>query len=260
MDNLRKKVEEIRSKIKGYDPSKAPAVPIVDCGEPLVQVPSEVVVPYCANMLSLEDRRMFLRKGVMERYLKAAEEVKKHHGIDLMVLDGWRDLAIQEALYWIYLKEYTAPQMNFGDKFSPEMTAEEVKAVYHQLPIEDQKILEEEHVKYVAMPCGDPKCPSQHNTGGSIDVWPYKDGSPLDLGVEFDQMDESAGVFYHLEPGNKFEDNQEVCRNREILITAMVNAGFSVYPFEIWHFNYGTQLHALFSDWDHAIYTVCKPE
>jgi D-alanyl-D-alanine dipeptidase len=78
--------------------------------------------------------------------------------------------------------------------------------------------------------------------------FPY--GKPVDLGVPFDWMETNAGAFYHLEedaepwPGG---DQFAVNFHRELLLRTMVTAGFSCYPHEIWHFNYGNQMDAVVS-------------
>ena len=77
--------------------------------------------------------------------------------------------------------------------------------------------------------------------------WIYENGTVSDLGVSFDCMKKNAGAFYHLNFfRKKFETNdQKVCINRSKLLIAMVNAGFSCYGPEFWHYNCGNQMDAL---------------
>ena len=91
-----------------------------------------------------------------------------------------------------------------------------------------------------------PKSPSPRATGGAVDVWLYKNEEPVNLGVSFDWMNEESGTFYHLKmKRRKFLNDKAVCLHRNILIYAMVKAGFSCYGPELWHFNYGNQMHSL---------------
>lgn|GEM_PF-2809147 len=81
----------------------------------------------------------------------------------------------------------------------------------------------------------------------------------IDLGVPFDWMDVEAGAFYHFKHRRKkFNDDRKVCQNRELLLSAMIKAGFTCYPPEIWHFNFGNQMDALVKG-GHAIYSVTAP-
>jgi len=74
-------------------------------------------------------------------------------------------------------------------------------------------------------------------------------------------MEDDAGAFYHLKLRRKrFHGNdQEISRSRNILLYAMTQAGFSCYGPEIWHFNYGNQMHALVAG-GCACYGYFEPE
>ncbi len=97
-------------------------------------------------------------------------------------------------------------------------------------------------------------------TGGAIDVWLYQDGVPVNMGVPFDWMEENAGAFYHFRMNRpRFKGNDgNICERREVLLVAMVEAGFSCYGPEIWHFNYGNQMDALVKGGS-AIYSYIEP-
>jgi len=79
---------------------------------------------------------------------------------------------------------------------------------------------------------------SVHNFGSAIDLTVAKlDGTPLDMGTEFDYFGELAQPRFEekfLEQG-KLTPSQ--MKNRIILRTAMTEAGFQMISIEWWHFN-----------------------
>ena len=113
----------------------------------------------------------------------------------------------------------------------------------------------------MSWPLTDLCSPSPHATGGSIDVWLYKDGVPVNLGVPFDWMKDDAGAFYHLKYNrNKFTPNdKQISYHRNLMIYSMVTAGFTCYGPEIWHFNFGNQMDALVKG-GNAHYSYVEPE
>jgi D-alanyl-D-alanine dipeptidase len=69
-------------------------------------------------------------------------------------------------------------------------------------------------------------------------------------------MEENAGAFYHLTHHDAF--SWYVHANRNTLLYAMHTAGFSSYPYEIWHFNFGNQMDAITKN-EVARYSYCEP-
>lgn len=221
-------------------------IPIQENQEPLVQVPADFCHSfYCIEMKLSDDERIFLRKTVLQKFL-VAREIAIILGYDMKVLDGWRPISLQKALFWYYLKEFTAQKFGVSDTFK-ECSIEEVERRFFTLPETLQETLKEANRVFVSWPSSSLSSPSPHATGGSIDVWLYKDGKPVNLGVPFDWMEEDAGAFFHLKFRRKrFHGNdREISRRRNILLYTMTQSGFSCYGPEIWHFNYGNQMHAL---------------
>lgn len=221
-------------------------LPIIDCGERLVQVPIEDCHPYYAREMKLiPDERVFLREGVLARFQCAQREARTQ-GYDLKVYDGWRSIELQENLFWFYLREFTAAKFELSQRFA-SLDLGQVRDEFNGLPEVTQTSLREANRVYVSWPSKDPKAPSPHATGGAIDVWLYQNGVPVNLGVPFDWMEEDAGAFYHFRlRRSRFKGNDRtVCWRREVLLLAMVKAGFTCYGPEIWHFNCGNQMDAL---------------
>jgi zinc D-Ala-D-Ala dipeptidase len=223
-------------------------VPIQECGERLVKVARNHSYSWYSHEMSLiHTPDIFLRETVYGMFLTARDTLQEQD-FDLKVYDGWRSVELQEALFWHYMHLFTVDALGYAKYFAGCKSGKEVKAAFKQLPELEQARLKQENRKYVSWPSKDSERPSPHATGGAIDVWLYKNGKPATLGVPFDYMKESAAAFYHLKhPSTSWPEGNraEVRRNRELLLRAMVGAGFNCYPHEIWHFNYGNQMSAL---------------
>jgi D-alanyl-D-alanine dipeptidase len=64
------------------------------------------------------------------------------------------------------------------------------------------------------------------------------------MGTPFDYFGEEAHTAFYEEKqinGTLLPIETEILNNRRLLFHAMTNAGFSNYPFEWWHFDYGNQ-------------------
>jgi len=243
-----------------YSKSSWKDVPIVENEEPLVKIPWTISFPYYSKVMGLSGGEdIYLRKTVASRFFRARGKLLCF-GYDLRVYDGWRSIELQENLFWFYLKEFalnTFPQIKVLFENCVEIS--EIKERFYQLPVTDQKILMEANCKYVSWPSSDLSSPSPHSTGGAVDVWLFKEDKPLDLGVPFDWMEESAGAFFHLRKDReKFSNDEEVRKHRTALILAMVNSGFSCYEPEFWHFNLGNQMDGLVKG-TNACYSYIEP-
>jgi D-alanyl-D-alanine dipeptidase len=74
---------------------------------------------------------------------------------------------------------------------------------------------------------------SRHNRGCAVDLTLYRisDGQPVDMPSVYDEMSERAYPTYVGGTGAQRE-------MRDFLRSAMEREGFTVYPFEWWHFDY----------------------
>ncbi len=223
-------------------------VPIKECGENLVPLPIHQKYPFYAKEMGLtQDERVFLREEVYDRYLVARDFVARR-GYDLVVYDGWRSLDVQKNLFWIYLKEFTVERFHLQEKFSKTKTPREIQECFNSLPEDTQEVLREANRTFVSWPSDHLEKPSPHFTGGSVDVWLHRDGHPVNMGVPFDFMEIEAGAFWHLKffkPKTNIKITREVAERRTLLVYAMWSAGFSCYPPEFWHYNYGNQMDAM---------------
>lgn len=219
---------------------------IQECGERLVRVhASHAYSWYHHRMRLTNDPAVYLRATVYDMF-KAARAELQSLGYDLKIYDGWRPVVLQEVLFWYYMERFTIKRLGLARHFAGCKTGEQIAAAFQELPPDVREKLRQENTQYVSWPSQDPKHPSPHATGGAVDVWLYEKGRPAELGVPFDWMQANAGAFHHLTGAGWHSGSAEVVRkNRETLLRAMLGAGFSAYPHEIWHFNYGNQMDAL---------------
>lgn len=237
--------EELRLKTeKRYCQGSWRDVPIAECYEPLVAVPADWCYPYYSKEMGLGEPIIWLRQGVMERLTLVRAELSQSN-LQLVVYDGWRSVEVQRSLFWVYMVRFIAPQYPAASALQSLSDPVEIEAQFGLLDGGLQDQLKQAAVSYVSWPSSDYCRPSPHATGGAVDVWLWRNGQPVNLGVQFDEMTEMAGTFYHHRVSrHPFSGNDcRVCLDRYLLIVAMAEAGFSCYLPEIWHFNYGNQMH-----------------
>ena len=235
-------------------------ISIKENGQPLVRVPDKITFPFYFRVMKLvSDESIYLREEALKRVFKARSLLQRQK-FDLRVYDGWRSMELQENLFWYYMRAFTAKRFNKKEEFERLNNFDSIRTYFNSLPPEVQTVMSEANRTYVSWPSKHHLCPSPHATGGAVDVWLFKDGKAVNLGVPFDWMEENAGAFYHLKFLRKrFHGNDKrICANRKILLLAMVKSGFTCYGPEIWHFNYGNQMDALVKG-GHACYSYVEP-
>ena len=147
-------------------------------------------------------------------------------GIELFLLDGYRPVACQRAL-WDYF-------MQIARNVLPDPTPEACVAFVSQYWSDPSRFDERDFRTWPT-----------HATGGAIDLTlRRKDaGELLYMGGIFDDASEVSHTRF-------FEDARhegsvsalEARRNRRILYWVLVDAGFANYAYEWWHFDLGTQM------------------
>jgi D-alanyl-D-alanine dipeptidase len=217
------------------DWSRVQALPIHECDEPLVPLglvppPIRVYPTYFHLGIGGALSECYVRRSVLARLQKAARLLPA--GIELVVLDGWRPLAVQQYLF------NTLTQ-----------------ALRRHFPGEDEAGLLARARHFVAPASAEAASPSPHLTGGAVDVTLCDtEGGMLDMGTEFDDIgpwSATAAFEAVARPGPK---EAEIIENRRLLYSVMIRAGFSNLPSEWWHFDYGNQNWAWFTQQPHALY------
>lgn len=195
------------------DPRVA-AVPVRECGEPLVDVRRD-------GLLLVDERKWLdaagsfarLRAGVFDRLRSAQAQLPP--GLRLLFVEGYRPPSLQRH----YFEKYAA-QLRAGQ---PDWTAEELRTAAS---------------RYVSPPEVAP-----HSAGAAVDLTlADDDGRELDLGTRMNASpEESAGACY------THADNisDEARARRHLLSTALIGAGLVNYPTEWWHWSYGDRYWAL---------------
>jgi D-alanyl-D-alanine dipeptidase len=221
----------------GNDPSLIQGVPILECGEPLVEVEEEpgifLAPAYRARGLRSAADRIVVREGVLEGLRRAASTLPGDTG--LLLWDGLRTLETQAEI----VEHFRASL--------PEEGREEMVEKYLAPPPESEAAFRE--------------TPPPHTTGGAIDLTLCdSSGRPLDLGADFDEFDETAWLAY-FEDGHGRRDGDAAAyrARRRTLYWAMLDAGFSPYPWEYWHYELGTMVAAFFYDLPVARYGAAVP-
>lgn len=183
--------------------------------------------------------RVFVRQGIAKKLLQA-NRILKPHGVEVLLFDGYRPIELQREL-WDYFVNQAKQVLK-----SPT---------------------DEQCVDFAGRFCSDPRKFKKddwhtwptHTTGGAVDVTLREIGSGNDLymgGIFDDASEVSYSDYYERNTG---PDNSvsfaEAKRNRRLLYNAMTTAGFVNYPYEWWHFDYGTQMWVMNAHKNmHAIY------
>ncbi|UFJ41450.1 M15 family metallopeptidase [Brevibacillus humidisoli] len=199
---------------------EAPIPASAECGEPLVALSSLAdkirVYPYYYHQgYSSAMQDCYLRAGAAQLLQQAAERLPA--GFSLVVLDGWRPYDLQTAIY---------------EQFKQSLIAQGWS---------DDASLVAELTKYVALPSTDPEKPSPHITGGAVDLTIAGPDGWLEMGTDFDDFSPRAATrFYEMLPEQECGRREERIRsNRRWLYHLMTEVGFTNYPEEWWHYDYG---------------------
>lgn len=199
-------------------------VPIKECGEPLIRLNDlgpkvEVVAEYYRQGIPHTSSLQYLRLGATDRLIEAAKMLPTEFRI--VVFDAYRPLSVQTALF-----------------------SSQLQSLRKRYPILNEDQLIEETQRYVSIPSYDLTKPSPHATGGAVDLSIAGPGGILlDMGTEFDHFGIEAQTAYFKNQKN-WED---VHNNRRLLYTIMTRAGFTNYPEEWWHFDFGNQFWGMIS-------------
>ncbi len=169
--------------------------------------------------------RVFVREGVA-RKLAQANKILKPKGVEILLLDGFRPIELQKELWDYFMQQARKSLTN---------------------PTEDAC------VQFAGRFCSDPRPFKKddwrtwptHTTGGAVDVTlrEIATGKELNMGGTFDDASEvSRTDYYECNAVADATSAAEARRNRRLLYGAMTAVGFANYPYEWWHYDYGTQM------------------
>lgn len=262
-------------------------LPIRECGEPLVPLGSFSEYPQIAtDSIYVGERRsspypcgklqnslftVFVREGVAKRLARAAAILPRGHM--LLIWDAYRPLAVQRALFDYYVgvlekrgmpheqaivdaQRFVSIPSDDPTRPPPHNTGGAVDlTIIHFKEVEWEKM--ERLTKIVHMR------ETQENwreiyAAEMERLRLIREASmPLEMGTVFDGVHpETTTLFYEkLDSAQLGEKERERLVNRRLLWNAMTAAGFSNYPEEWWHFDFGNQFYAARTG-RRAIYSV----
>nr|WP_255733518.1 M15 family metallopeptidase [Ruegeria sp. Ofav3-42] len=160
--------------------------------------------------------------------LKAANDAFAHNGCELVVFDAYRTIATQRDL-WNWAMEKAASE-------NPGLSQQELEIRTCQYSSDPRKF----------DPADATTWPT-HSTGAAVDVVlrALDTGEELDMGAAFDDLSAIAHTDYlerEWRAGRIGPDNPALL-NRRLLYWGMRHAGFTNYPSEYWHFDFGNQMY-----------------
>ena len=242
MDSLYKDMPILEPRPFSWKASRL--VPIEECGEPLVPaslVPEKILSrpQYFLHRIEGAVPECYVRKTVLARLLEAASLLPS--GYRFVLLDAWRPRQVQTTLF---------------QKFRFELR--------EKMPLLDDQEITTLATQFVSPPSLNPTSPSPHVTGGAVDLTLVDEtGCCLPMGTAFDETkDRSLTNYFERKLASKERlegEEMEFLRNRRVLYGVMTRAGFTNYPEEWWHYEYGNQNWALLKGEGAAIYGVAEP-
>jgi D-alanyl-D-alanine dipeptidase len=172
-------------------------------------------------------KQIFLRKGVAER-LALANGYLRPYGAELLALDGYRPIALQNELWDYFIQE------------ARRLIVSPTEAVC---------------VAFAEQYCSDPRNfdPKASNTwpvhctGGSIDITlrSLTTNSELFMGSIFDDASELSHTRHFEQVENPSASAIEARQNRRLLYWALTKTELVNYPYEWWHFDYLNQMWSM---------------
>ncbi|MGB3616231.1 MAG: M15 family metallopeptidase [Elainellaceae cyanobacterium] len=218
------------------------AIPIHDCGEPLVPIPLDQFAvqsphPYVQRGAPYGHRSPYhLRQGVLDR-LMAVQNALQHAqpGWRLCLFDAYRPVAVQR-----FMVEATFLEQLEASGLSPDALT----------PQQEQQLWEQVY-QFWAPPSENVATPPPHSTGAAVDLTLVDQaGQPVDMGSPIDEISPRSYPNYFA-PSDTIADadrdrSKEAIfhHHRQQLNTVMEAAGFRRHQQEWWHFSYGDQMWA----------------
>lgn len=226
-DNLiivAQKPHTLVSRPVGEPVSALDRIPICENSEPLVDIAEAI------PGIHTKKDRMLARKSVVEMLNKAVSLLPD--GYNLQIREAFRSLERQREIY---------------ERFYNELRK--------QHPDWPESQLRRQANRFLAPP--DAKHPPGHTTGGAVDVTIVgPDGNELDMCSTIRSIADYHEVF----PTYSKLITPHAAKNRQLLLDIMLEAGFSNYPGEWWHYSYGDSAWALRVGAPCALYGAVSPD
>lgn len=201
---------------------KVAAVPVVECGECLVDVRRSGSLLVDARQEDPLGAFAYLREGVLARLLRAQAMLPE--GFRLLFVEGYRPPSLQREYFEEYVSQLRASRTDWSDE-----------QVYSAAS------------RYVSPPDIAP-----HSAGAAVDLTLADvSGSELDLGTRMNaDPEESEGACFT----HATNISEEARANRKVLGRVLSAAGLVNYPTEWWHWSFGDRYWALLTGEAAALY------
>lgn len=208
-------------------------VPILECGEPLVAIPSQfsLVSPHPYQKLGApygDKSPFYLRQGVLDRLILAQNALQRSHpGWQIQIFDAYRPVAVQQ-----FMVNYTFLEVAEQQGLEPKNLSEQQR----------QEVLQQVY-EFWAVPNLDPKMPPPHSTGAAIDVTLVNEkGNAIEMGSAIDELSPRSHPDHFADSSVPAE--QQFHQHRQLLYEVMAIGEFKCHWNEWWHFSYGDQIWA----------------
>lgn len=165
---------------------------------------------------------------------------------------------LRETVYTKLCEALTYLPNGYGFKIFDAWRPFEVQAFLFYNEVERLKNLENKSKEdaielakdFVSFPGRNPTKPFVHSTGGAIDITITDEhNNPLEMGTPFDDFSPMSYTSFFEE-----SDYNEIKRNRKLLYAILTGVGFTNFPSEWWHFDFGDPFWAAETKENIAVY------
>ncbi|HEY9757076.1 MAG TPA: M15 family metallopeptidase [Oculatellaceae cyanobacterium] len=200
--------------------------PLIDVQEYGIACKSMYSRPYAPYYRAFAEalETVYLRDTVAQKLVQA-NNILVRYGVEVLALDGFRPVSLQLEL-WEHFMEQARQQL-------PEASLEDMQRFAAQFCSNPTNYRADDYRTWPV-----------HSTGGAIDLTlrSLYDKQELFMGSIFDDAD-SISYTTHFESFElTSQSGIEARRNRRLLYHSMIAVGFANYPYEWWHFDFGSQM------------------
>ena len=157
--------------------------------------------------------KAYARRAVADKLLKALSYLPD--GYSFKIYDAWRSPETQSDIYYEYFQKLSEKEEN------RHLSVDELHRMART---------------FVSFPDRSKEFSFVHSSGGAVDLTIVdENGEELDMGCGFDDFSDVAETSYFETYGESSVPKQ----NRRLLYWSMINAGFTNYPSEWWHYDFG---------------------
>lgn len=170
---------------------------------------------------------VMIRKTVAQKLIAVNRELETY-GVEVLILDGWRSIEVQKSL-WNYFVDVARKKLGRASQYQCDSYAAKYCSDPRLFKINDESTW------------------TVHITGGAVDLTLKRKGTDeqLFMGSIFDDASPVSSTAFFEKKTSQSESEVEAKRNRRLLFHAMTSAGFTNYPNEWWHYDFGDQMWSM---------------